>query len=279
MPLAFVSGLRPRMPSIRAARASSTSAVAVSAAATVTLATPFGSCVAESEFGFLFFQAVGVLEEYQMLKTLTIDEVIEMVKKTPEQDTFDWKSDFVIPNDPDKQGEFIKDLTAIANACYSSYGYIVYGIHPLKPDPIIGITQFYDDSKLQQFAQGKIEPLPEFLYYEISAGLKVVGVLQVKPTRRRPHIISVDLGKVRKGQIVIRRGSSTDGVTMKDLYEFFYGQTSDHFSNVVQQMRAHTQQQLANIKLIQELREQQNSCLQHMEIISGIPRGSIGAKW
>jgi predicted HTH transcriptional regulator len=214
-----------------------------------------------------------------MMKTLTVHEVIEMVKKTPEQGVFDWKVDFVIPNDDNKSGEFLKDLSAIANASASSYGFIVYGVDPRRPDPIIGIKQSYDDAKLQQLAQGKVEPLPEFLYYEVSTGPKVIGVLQVKPTRRRPHIITVDLGKVRKGQIVIRRGSSTDGISMKDLLEFFYGQTSGYFPGIVQKLQAYTQQQLADVAYMRELHEQANQALRDMEVVSGAPRGSLGAQW
>ena len=75
-------------------------------------------------------------------------------------------------------------------------------------------------------------------YYEVSAGARLVGVLQVAPTRRRPHIIAVDLGKVRRGQIVIRRGSSTDGVTIADLQEFFYGETSGYFPAILQRLNA-----------------------------------------
>jgi len=214
-----------------------------------------------------------------MMKTLTVDEVVEMVKKTPEQGAFDWKVDFAIPNDDEKRGEFIKDLAAIANASPSSYGFIVYGVDPRRPDSIVGIKQSYDDAKLQQLVQGKIEPLPEFLYYEVSIGPKLVGVLQVKPTRRRPHIITVDLGKIRKGQIVIRRGSSTDAITMKDLFEFFYGQTSGYFPGIIQKLQAHTQQQLADVAYMRELREQSNQALKDMEVVSGVPRGSLGAKW
>jgi predicted HTH transcriptional regulator len=202
-----------------------------------------------------------------------------MVKKTPEQGVFDWKSDFVIPSDDEKRGEFIKDLSAIANASPSSYGFIVFGVDPRRPDPIIGISQSYDDAKLQQLAQGKVNPLPDFLYYEVSTGPRIIGVLQVKPTRHRPHIITVDLGKVRKGQIVIRRGSSTDGISMKDLFEFFYGQTSGYFPGIIQKLQAYTQQQLADVAYMQELREQANEALRDMEVISGMPRGSLGAKW
>lgn len=213
------------------------------------------------------------------MKTLTVDEVISLVTKTPEQAIFDWKSDFVAPTDDEKRGEFLKDLAAIANACASSYGFIVYGVDPRLPDPIIGINQRYDDANLQQLAKGKIEPAPVFLYYELSTGPKTIGVLQVKPTRLRPHIMCVDLGKVRKGQILIRRGSSTDGVNMKDLFEFFYGQSSGYFPGVVQQLQTHSQQRMADVAYMRELREGANQALRDMEMVTGMPRGSMGAKW
>lgn len=83
-----------------------------------------------------------------MIRTLTIDEALSLVKSTPEQAVFDWKSDFVVLNDEDKCGEFLKDVAAIANACSSSYGFVVYGVDPRRPDPVLGISQSYDDAKL-----------------------------------------------------------------------------------------------------------------------------------
>lgn len=205
-----------------------------------------------------------------MMKTLTIEEVIQLVTKTPEQAVFDWKRDFLIPNDDEKKGEFIKDIAAIANACSSSYGFIVYGVSPGSADPLIGISQTYDDAKLQQLATGKIEPLPQFLYYEVSAGPKIVGVVQVRPTRKRPHIIRVDLGKVRKGQIPIRRGSSTDGITMTDLFEFFYGQTSGYFPGVVRQLQVPAQEMAAQAAYLRELREGADQAARDMEAVTGV---------
>jgi hypothetical protein len=214
-----------------------------------------------------------------MINTLTIDNVIELVTKTPEQAVFDWKVDFVIPNDDEKRGEFIKDLDAFANAITSTYGFVVYGVDPRRPDPVVGITASYDDAKLQQLVKGKIEPLPEFLYYELLHGAKAIGVLQVKPTRQRPHIIQVDLGKVRKGQILIRRGSSTEGVTPDDLWEMYYGQTSGHFPKVVQHLEAHAKARQADAAYLGRLQDGADSALRDMEVITGVPRGSLGGKW
>lgn len=214
-----------------------------------------------------------------MITTLTVDQILELVRATPEQAVFDWKTDFVLPSDDDKRGEFIKDLAAIANACSTSYGFIVYGVDPRKPDPVLGLSKNYDDAKLQQLVAGKIDPLPEFLYYEVLLGAKAIGVLQVKPTRKRPHIITTDLGKVRKGQILVRRGSSTDGATMKDLFEYFYGESSGHFPQVVQNMQAYAQQKAAEAAYLRELREGADQTVRDMEVISGVPRGTLGGRW
>jgi hypothetical protein len=113
---------------------------------------------------------------------------------------------------------------------------------------------------------------------EILVGSKFVGVLQINPTQHRPHIISVDLGKVRKGQIVIRRGSGTDGVTINDLLEFFYGSTSTYFSGVIKAKQADAQQKLAEVEYMRQLRVQENDNLRAMEVATGMPKGSLGGE-
>lgn len=204
------------------------------------------------------------------MRTLTIDQAIEIAKAKPEQAVFDWKSDFFPPNDDEKRGEFLKDLSAIANACASTYGFILYGVDPRRPDPVCGISQRYDDARLQQLVQGKIDPAPEFLYYELSSGAAHIAVVQVAPTRRRPHIITVDMGRVRKGQILIRRGSSTDAVALSDLLEFFYGQHSVHWESVQRQLNVRTNRQLADVAYMRELRAQADDALRDMEMITGV---------
>lgn len=211
-----------------------------------------------------------------MTRQLTVEEVLTFLKATPEQAVFDWKSDFVLPSDDEKRGELLKDICAIANAISTSYGFIFFGVDPRRPDPLVGITKSYDDARLQQLVQGKIDPPVDFLYYEVSVGPKIVAIIQVCPTRRRPHIIRVDLGKIRKGQIVVRRGSSTDGVTLDDLMEFFYGASSDYFAKVVQRHQIEVAQQRATTDLLKELRQQENNTIRQMKVITGLPPGSLG---
>ena len=194
-----------------------------------------------------------------MITALTIDDVLQFLAKTPEQAVFDWKQDFVRPSDDEARGELIKDIAAIANASALSYGFIFYGVDPRRPDPLIGISASYDDARIQQLLKGKVEPLPSFLYYEISAGPKVIAVIQVSPSKKRPFIISVDIGRVRKGQIVIRRGSSTDGATLSDLADFFYGPHSTYFDNVRTRLGLDVQRQQARNEYMAELRHDAES--------------------
>ncbi len=205
------------------------------------------------------------------MKTFTIEQITDVVKLTPEQACFDWKRDFVVPNDDEKRGEFLKDLSAVANSCPPNrYGFIIYGVDPRRSELVCGINQSYDDAKLQQLVQGKIEPAPEFLYYELPTGKRKVAVVQVAPSVPRPHVISVNMGSVRKGQILVRRGSSTDGATMSDLMTFFYGQHSVHFQNVLQRLNVHANQQSAETAYLRELRAQADQSLRDMENISGV---------
>ena len=71
-----------------------------------------------------------------MIKLLSLDEILELCKSSPEQAVFDWKIDFVLPKDQEKQGELIKDITAIANAISSSPGYTV-GIRFIQNFPTL----------------------------------------------------------------------------------------------------------------------------------------------
>ena len=214
-----------------------------------------------------------------MIRQLTIDEIVDLVKTAPEQATFDWKTDFSPPKDDESRGEIIKDIAAIANAATSSYGFVIYGVNPKNPDVIVGVHHQYDDAQLQQLIKGKIEPAVDFLYYEVSHGTNIVSVIQIQPSRNRPHIIRVDLGRVRKGQIPIRRGSSTDGATLNDLLEFFYGQSSGYFPQIVKKLQLNVAQQNASNEYLRILQEQADQALRDMEVISGAPRGSLGGKW
>lgn len=206
-----------------------------------------------------------------MITALTIDEIKQFLLRTPEQAVFDWKRDFASPTNDDARGELIKDIAAVANGSVLSYGFIFYGVDPRQQDPIVGISQSYDDARVQQLVQGKLEPVPQFLYYEVSAGPKTVAVIQIAPSKKRPFIIRTDVGKIRKGQIVIRRGSSTDGAMLNDFFEFFYGPNSQYFSDVVSSLGVDAQRQQAQANYLAELHKQAEAARDDIWRAAGFP--------
>ena len=86
-----------------------------------------------------------------MIKHISESLLLEILEKSPEQITFDWKTNFKPPTDEESRAEIIKDITAIANGCSEVAGFIFYGVNPKNPkNPIVGISAGYDDASLQQ---------------------------------------------------------------------------------------------------------------------------------
>jgi hypothetical protein len=172
-----------------------------------------------------------------VIRKLVADEIREIVRTTPEQRVYDWKTDLDLSSD-EKRGEFVKDIAAIANATFHSDGYLIYGVNPANPALFEGMSSSRDDANLQQLVQGKIDPPVQFVYYEIGYAGGHIGIAHVRRSMKRPHIIKANLGRLRDGQIPIRRGSSTGGITHAELVECFYGETSPYIQDVMAQTDA-----------------------------------------
>ena len=214
------------------------------------------------------------------LRMLTFEEVLEILRTTPEQCVFDWKTNLAVDkSDDNKKSELVKDVTAIGNATTLSPGFIFYGVNPQQSDPVVGLSASYDDAQFQQLLKGKVDPPVQFIYYEVSCGSKRVGVMHIPASRQKPHVITVDFGVLRDGQIPIRRGSATGGIRRSDLFECFYGDASPYFTQVLKQVGANAADMQARALMLRELREHENQLTKEMEIVGGLPPGSLGAKW
>jgi len=203
-----------------------------------------------------------------MIQKLTPEEVVKVLKGAPEQGIFDWKRDMSWEGD-DKKSEVVKDIVAVANGTTASPGFVFYGVDARLPNPILGMSKSYDDASFQQLLLNKVDPPVEFLYYEVSHGPKVVGVVHIPPSRRRPHIIARDFGKVREGQLLIRRGSSTGAMTQSELLEIFYGASSPYLAAVLRHYGIEPLQTLAEVARMRELREQMEQIKRDMHEVVG----------
>ncbi len=190
-----------------------------------------------------------------MIQKLTIDEIVEVLKNAPEQCIFDWKQDLSLGTD-EKKGELVKDIVAVANATTTSPGFVFYGVNPQRPDPIVDISKSHDDASFQQMLANKVAPPVQFLYYEVCHGAKVVGVIHIPPSCRRPHIIAKNFGKLREGQLLIRCGSSTRGMNQNDLLEIFYGQSSPYLQGILRSYGVEAMQTQANVAMMREFSAQ-----------------------
>ena len=213
-----------------------------------------------------------------MIEKLTVAEIVEVLRTTPEQTVFDWKQDMRVPKDDDARSEFIKDLMAVANGTAFTHdtAYVFYGVHPSRPDPVVGISEMWDDANLQQLAASVLDPLPEFVLYDVDAGSgRTLAVLHVPRSRRPFHVIKRDLGKLREGQAVIRQGSSTRGLLHDDHMRLYLTVGQGYVEQVLQQYGAAAAITQAQNTRIQLLQQEQARLVRQMESMAGLPPGSL----
>lgn len=110
--------------------------------------------------------------------------------------------------DNDAKSELLKDIIAFANSWRESAAYILIGVRD-NPREVVGIDRDIDDSRLQQFINGKLNKPLRFEYRSVFYGDKALG-LYVIHVQARPFYAVKDFGRVMKDTVYVRRGSSTD---------------------------------------------------------------------
>lgn len=150
------------------------------------------------------------------------DEDLEQLRYKGESTDLDFKEAqyrFAGASDHEKS-ELLKDIMAMANAYRSGPGYILIGFKDQTPHPaeVVGISgsDHIDDAALQQLVRSKIDPLLEFQYEERLFDGKHVAIITV-PKQARPFAPKQDFGKLRKNVPLVRRGSSTDEVSIQEM--------------------------------------------------------------
>jgi len=111
----------------------------------------------------------------------------------------------------EEKSELLKDILAFANSWRRSDAFILIGVKEIKgnKNEVIGITEKLDDAQIQQFVISKIQRPLTFSYRNHSFEGKCVGIIHI-PVQERPFFLKINFGKLKKGNVYIRRGSSTD---------------------------------------------------------------------
>ncbi|MBZ9863113.1 helix-turn-helix domain-containing protein [Mesorhizobium sp. CA12] len=142
------------------------------------------------------------------------DTLLEELRCRGEGSDLDYKAErypFAKASDQEKS-EILKDILALANAHRDGTAYILIGFkeNPPHPAELVGISPdgTIDDSRLQEFVNGKLESKLNFRYEERLFDGQQIAVISI-PKQQRPFYLKKDYGKLIKDVVYVRRGSST----------------------------------------------------------------------
>lgn len=143
------------------------------------------------------------------------DGLFERLLYEEESTTLDFKREqyhFAKASDEDKS-ELLKDILGFANAWRRSEAYIIVGVEDVRGGRgnVVGIspTDHLDDHSLQQFVNNLTNRPVRFHYEALGFEGKQVGVFRIEE-QPRPLYLEKDYGKLKKNEVYVRRGSSTD---------------------------------------------------------------------
>jgi len=156
----------------------------------------------------------------------TIKNILQKIIKIGETSKVDFKQDLNIETQRDK-AELLKDISAIANTYdpnYDNYGFILIGV---RQNEIIGssfLEKFTVDN-LQSIVDDLVKKyLSPFIKTQVMIfddNGKKWGVIIIPPSRMLPHVFIKDIDNKRRGDIYVRKGTTTEKASPEDYYRFF----------------------------------------------------------
>jgi hypothetical protein len=122
----------------------------------------------------------------------------------------------------DDKSELLKDILGFANAWRRADAYVLIGVEEVRGGKSIvhGVDSQLDDHALQQFVNSLTNRPIQFHYRTAVIEHKQIGVIHIEE-QDRPIFLKRDYGKLEKGRVYVRRGSSTDPTTPADPDEIF----------------------------------------------------------
>lgn len=144
------------------------------------------------------------------------DALIERLLYEEESTTLDFKQQqyrFAKASEEEKS-ELLKDILGFANAWRRSEAYILIGVEDIRGGRgnVLGISpaDHLDDHSLQQFVNNLTSRPVHFQYEAFGFEGKQVGIIRIEERQARPLYLKRDYGKLKRAEVYVRRGSSTD---------------------------------------------------------------------
>ncbi len=113
----------------------------------------------------------------------------------------------------EEKSELLKDILGFANAWRRATAYILIGVEDVRGGrgKIVGISpnDHLQDHALQQFVNNLTNYPVRFHYEAFSFEGKQIGIISIEE-QMRPIYLKRDYGKLKKNEVYVRRGSSTD---------------------------------------------------------------------
>ena len=150
------------------------------------------------------------------------DALLEELRYKGEGSDLDYKTErypFANASNEEKS-ELLKDILALANTHRDGTAYILMGFkeNPPYPAEVVGLSRegAIDDSRLQEFVNGKLETKLNFRYEERLFDGKHVALISI-PKQQRPFYLKKDYGKLFKEVVYVRRGSATGTASPREI--------------------------------------------------------------
>lgn len=152
------------------------------------------------------------------------NELFERLLYEEESTTLDFKKEqyrFVKATD-DEKSELLKDILGFANAWRRSDAYVLIGVDDVRGgrSDVVGIpaADHLNDHSLQQFVNNLTNQPVRLRYEAFGFEGKQVGIICIEE-QTRPIYLKRDYGKLKKQEVYVRRGSSTDPTKPASLEE------------------------------------------------------------
>jgi hypothetical protein len=170
-----------------------------------------------------------------------LEELLRQIINTGETTKVDFKSLIDLTDTP-QQGEVLKDISAMANSydySYKNHGFIILGI---TQNAISGahFKQTADglQASIDDLIKKYIEPFIPTQVRIFSEGATAWGVIVIPPTRLAPHAFSKDIHKRYRGDVYVRRGTTTEKAQNSDYIRFFRMHIDEQTFDLRQQLKS-----------------------------------------
>ncbi len=178
-----------------------------------------------------------------------LEALLRKVIPTGETTKVDLKSCFDLSDVP-HQAELLKDISALANTYnyyYRNHGFIIFGagenkiIHTIFPNNEDHLQATIDD--LVKKYLGSFITTHLFIFNDSG---QQWGVLAIPPTRNAPHVFINDIHKCYRGDIYVRKGTTTEKAQPGD-YARFFRQHLEEYTYDFQQSISNLQRQVSDL--------------------------------